>query len=155
MAAPNVSTLRTVVVGLDGSPDARRALLWATARAEETGASILAVHVLTYSTEFRRDLFLETVTTWRRDLEAQLRGDWTQPARAAGITVRTELLEDESAAAGLLGVAERAHADLIVLGGKGRGGLIGLLGATTYKVSHAARTPVVIVPVDWRPHAAA
>jgi nucleotide-binding universal stress UspA family protein len=149
-------SLRTIVVGLDGSPNASRALAWAVARAEESGASILAVHVLTYSTEFRRDLLLETVTTWRRDLTAQLEGAWTAAARTAGVTARSELVEDDTAAAGLLRAADRCDADLIVLGAKGHGTLADrLLGATTYRVSHAARTPVVIVPMDWRPEAAA
>jgi nucleotide-binding universal stress UspA family protein len=150
-AAPRPSSLRTIVVGVDGSADARRALAWATERAAETGASIVAVHVLTYSTEFRRDLFLETVTTWRRQLGTQLAGDWTRSARDAGVTTRAELVEDDSAAAGLLKAASRANADLLVLGAKGHGNLAGLLGATTYKVSHAARVPVVIVPIDWQP----
>lgn len=145
----------TILVGLDGSPNAARALAWATVRARETGASILAVHVLTYSAEFRRDLLLETITTWRLELIAQLRGEWTRPVRDAGVTVRTEVIEDDSAAAGLLKAADRAHAELVVLGAKGHGHLTGLLGATTYKVSHKARMPVVIVPVDWQPHVAA
>src|SRR4051812_40773289 len=105
----SATPLRTILVGVDGSPGAARALGWATARAAEASASILAVHVLTYSTEFRRDLFIETVTTWRRDLNAELRGEWTAPARAAGVTVRTELVEEDTPAAGLLKAADRAQ----------------------------------------------
>jgi nucleotide-binding universal stress UspA family protein len=150
------SSLRSILVGLDGSSGGARAFEWAVARAVESGACIVAVHVLTYSAEFRRDLFLETMTTWRLGLEAQLRGEWTQPARDLGVTVRADVLEDESVAAGLLHAAKRANADLVVLGAKGHGGFADrLLGATTYKVSHAARMPVVIVPNDWQPRAAA
>lgn len=153
---PSGAPFRTILVGVDGSPGAERALAWAAAQAAETGMSILAVHVLTYSTEFRRDLSLETITTWRRELGAQLRDQWTAAARDAGARIDTELLEDDTAAAGLLKAADRAEVDLVVLGAKGHGNLADrLLGATTYKVSHAARTPVVIVPVDWQPRVAA
>jgi nucleotide-binding universal stress UspA family protein len=149
-------SLRSILVGVDGSPGAARALEWAAARAIESEASILAVHVLTYSAEFRRDLSLETVTVLRVRLEAELRDQWAEPARRAGVRVRTALVEDESVAAGLLHAADRADADLLVLGAKGHGNFAErLLGATTYKVSHAARMPVVIVPNDWRPRVAA
>ena len=135
--------IRTILVGSDGSPGSARAVSWATVRAKELGSSILAVHVLTYSTEFRRDLFLDTITTWRRHLESQLRGPWTAAAREAGVEVRTELVEDDTPAAGLLRAAAGHGVDLVVLG------------ATTYKVSHAANIPVVIVPAEWQPSAAA
>jgi nucleotide-binding universal stress UspA family protein len=152
----SASPIRVILVGVDGSAGATRALEWAAARAGESGASLLAVHVLTYSAELRRDLSLETVTTWRRHLDEQLRGAWTEPTRRAGTTIRTDLVEDESVAAGLLHAADRPEDDLVVLGAKGHGTFAErLLGATTYKVSHAARTPVVIVPNDWQPRVAA
>lgn len=158
LSGPHVSSttsLRTILVGVDGSPGGARALAWATARARETEASILVVHVLTYSTSFRRDLLVETVTTWRRELRSQLQ-EWVEPARDAGVRVQTKLVEDDAAASGLLKVAEEAEADLVVLGAKGHGTLSDLLlGATTYKVSHSARMPVVIIPVDWKPRVAA
>ena len=76
--------------------------------------------------------------------------------REAGVAVNTELLEDDTPAAGLLRAAGAHDVDLVVLGAKGHGNLADrLLGATTYKVSHAANIPVVIVPAEWQPSAAA
>lgn len=142
--------LRTILVGVDGSPGAVRALTWAIARARESGASLLVVHVLTYSKEFRRDLTLDTVTTWRKSLDTRLRDEWARQATDAGVPTRCELVEDDSASAGLLRATERPEVDLIVLGAHGHGNLADrLLGATTYKVSHAAQVPVVIVPAGW------
>ena len=139
--------LRTIVVGVDGSAGADRALKWAASRALESGAALLATHVLTYSHEFATDLSINGLTNWRRSTERDLAGRWTEPARALGVTTCPRTTEGESAAAGILAVAEREHADLIVLGTHGRGGLADrLLGATTYVVSHRARTPVVIIP---------
>jgi nucleotide-binding universal stress UspA family protein len=147
--------LRTILVGVDDSPGAARALAWAAGRAREAGASILAVHVLTYSTQFRRDLSLDTITTWRRNVEHALRDQWTGPARDHGVAITCEVVEDDTVAAGILAAAARDNVDLVVLGAHGHGDLADrLLGATTYRVSHAARTPVVIVPVDWHPAAA-
>ena len=147
--------MRTILVGVDGSPGAARALQWAATRSLEADADVVAVHVLTYDRELVRDLALDTITTWRRTLHHQLDHEWTEPARAAGTAVRTVLVEDDGVAGGLLRVAAEVHADLVVLGAHGRGTIIDrLLGATTYAVSHRAHTPVVIVPVDWQPLAA-
>lgn len=144
--------LRTILVGTNGSPGAQRALAWAVARSLESGAGIVAVHVLTYSREFTADISASTITTWRRDLEKDLAGSWTEAARAAGVEVRTHVVEDETPAAGVLAAAARYHADLIVLGTHGHGNLADrLLGATTYAVTHRAHTPVVVIPPDWRP----
>jgi nucleotide-binding universal stress UspA family protein len=116
----------------------------------------VVAHVLTYSTELRRDASVDTMTTWRRDLRRRLEDEWAKPAHVDGVDVRCELVEDESAAAGLLALADGMSADLIVLGAHSRGNFADrLLGATTYRVSHAARAPVVIVPPDWHPAAVA
>jgi nucleotide-binding universal stress UspA family protein len=147
--------LHTIIAGVDGSAGGARALKWAATRSLEAHGAVIAVHVLTYNREFNRDLSLDTVTTWRRTLGAELNGAWTEPARAIGARLRTMLIEADTVAAGLLCAAGDADADLIVLGTHGRGGFADrLLGATTYTVTHRARTPVVIVPVDWHPRAA-
>jgi nucleotide-binding universal stress UspA family protein len=146
------SPVRTIVVGVDGSPGANRALAWATARCCENGAELVAVHVMTYSKEFVTDLPPMGMTNWRRQLDQNLRGAWTEAARAAGVPVRPVLREDETPAAGLMAVAADEGADLLVLGTHGHGNLGDrLLGATTYRVAHRAATPVVIIPPDWTP----
>jgi nucleotide-binding universal stress UspA family protein len=145
----------TVVAGVDGSASGARALRWAATRSLEVNGEVVAVHVLTFNREFSRDLSLHTVTTWRRALDKELTGAWTEPARTVGARVRTVLVEDDTVAAGLLRTAGAVNADLIVLGAHSRGGFTDrLLGTTTYVVTHRARTPVVIIPVDWQPRAA-
>lgn len=142
-------TMNRILVGVDDSPGAARALRWAADLSAITGATVLAVHVLTYNEQFRRDLTLDTTTTWRRRVDESLHHEWTEEARQAGASTDCQLLEAESVAAGILDAADGV--DLIVLGAHGHGDLADrLLGATTYRVSHAARTPVVIIPVDWR-----
>lgn len=145
-------TVRRVVVGLDGSDGAARALAWTKSLVAGTDAEVIAVHVLTYSTEFRRDLSLETMHTWRHDLAKQLDGAWTAPLRTPDVTasVETRILEGESASSGLMEVADAVGADLIVVGAQGHGGLADrVLGGASYRLAHRAQQPVVVVPRDW------
>lgn len=145
-------TLHRILVGLDGSAGAHRALVWATDLVNGTDTEIVAVHVLTYSTEFRRDMGIETTTLWRRDLEKQLEGPWTSVLREPGASIRwrTHMLEGESASSGLMEAAEAEHADLIVVGAQGHGGIADrVLGGASYRLAHRARQPVVVVPRDW------
>jgi nucleotide-binding universal stress UspA family protein len=139
--------LRTVLVGVDGSRGSSAAVEWSAHLAEMSGAEILATHILTYNREFLRDLTLDTIRTWRLELAHDLETRWTDQLRSAGVAHRCVLIEDDSAARGLLNVAKREHADLLVVGSRGREALAGrLLGGTSYKLVHHADRPVVVVP---------
>jgi nucleotide-binding universal stress UspA family protein len=142
--------LRTILCGVDGSDGSLRALNWAAARATEAGAELVAVHVLTYSHEFARDLSPSGLTTWRAKLERQLNGAWTDTARQPNVKLRCVLIEHDNTVEGLLAAAETDQTDLIVLGVRSHGGLgARLLGSTSYSLTHRARQPVVVIPVDW------
>ena len=144
--------LRSVLVGVDGSDGSRRALEWAARFASQTGADVLAVHVLTYDRELVRDLTLDTMRTWRLELEQSLRTEWIGPLSGHALPYRCILVESDSPATGLLDAADREHADLLVVGAKGRGSLADrVLGSVSYRVTHRARQPVVVVPADWEP----
>ncbi len=139
-----------VLVGVDGSPGAEAATAWAAAYATQTGAEILAVHVLTYSRELTKDLPPTGLTNWRQQLHDQLMGPWTETLRQRGLAHRCILNEADAIDRGLLEVAHEHDATLVVLGAHGHGDLADrVLGGVTYKISHHAHRPVVIVPVDW------
>jgi nucleotide-binding universal stress UspA family protein len=88
--------------------------------------------------------------TWRNELRREFEEDWCAPLRAAGLPFSTHL-EQASAGAGLMAVADRQEADLIVVGAHGHGSFEDrVLGGVTYKVSHRAHQPVVIVPPEVR-----
>jgi nucleotide-binding universal stress UspA family protein len=141
---------RLVVVGVDGSDDARRALEWTALLAAATDAEVVAAHVLTYDREFERDLTLDTMRTWRRELERDLRNAWTEPLRAIPVRSRCVLVEASSPTDGLLDVARREHADLLVVGARGHGTLAGrVMGGVSYRLAHHATQPVVVVPPHW------
>ena len=132
---------------MDGSDGAQAALRWVVNLAESAGASVHAVHVLTFSKEFMRDISFETMTNWRRDLELQLKKTWTTALTESAVAHRCTLVEDESPALGLIHVAERDAADLIVVGATGRTKLGGkVLGSTSYTLTHNAPCAVAVVP---------
>lgn len=65
--------LGKVLVGVDGSDGSHDAVEWTARLATATGAEVLAVHILTYDRELLRDLSLDTIRTWRRDLATSSR----------------------------------------------------------------------------------
>ena len=148
--------LHVILVGTDGSEGAMRAMEWAARLAKASGASVRAVHVLTYNREFLRDLTLDTMTTWRRELDHSLRTDWVAPLVEQGVPHRCALIEDESPAAGLIHAADREQSDLIVVGATGHSSFASrVLGSTSYSLTHHAPRPVIVVPTTWRQPAAA
>jgi nucleotide-binding universal stress UspA family protein len=149
-AAEVQDVLDPLVVGTDGSDGSLRAVDWAAQLARRTGSCVLAVHVLTYDRELVRDLSLDTMRTWRHELQEDLAKRWVAALTAAGIRHRCLVVEAESAAAGLLETAERERAALVVVGAKGHGNLADrVLGSVSYRVTHRAKQPVVVVPRDW------
>jgi nucleotide-binding universal stress UspA family protein len=143
--------LGLVVAGADGSPGSRRALDWTAQLALATHAEVLVVHVLTYNRELLRDMTPDTMRTWRRELRHELETSWVDALTAAHVPHRCEMVEADSPASGLLDTADAKRADLIVVGARGHGGIADrVLGGVSYRVSHRARQPVVVVPADWR-----
>jgi nucleotide-binding universal stress UspA family protein len=141
--------MQRIVVGIDGSQGARRALEWAVAEAKLRDAHLVVVHA------------------------------WLEPAAVAVGSVITaggvepELFEEtaERTVANVLGAVDttglpqgiESHvvagtparalldmakdADMVVVGSRGLGGFTGLLlGSVSQQVAHHATCPVVIIP---------
>jgi nucleotide-binding universal stress UspA family protein len=131
-----------VVVGVDGSTGADRALLEAAADARRRDATLRVVHV--WSLLDQPD---ETFDPHHGRAAAQAVLD-ESVARAgdavAALTVETVDVCDLPAR-GLLDAA--ADADLVVVGARGLGGFRGLLlGSVSQQVAQHATCPVLIVP---------
>jgi nucleotide-binding universal stress UspA family protein len=152
--------MKRIVVGVDGSEGAARALRWAIGLAKEDGAEIIAVYALGPLEDLARGttsavsaglgISQSRFSSWRNDLRQELEQDWCAPLRAAGLPYRAHL-EGASASGALMAVADREDADLIVVGAHGHGGCEDRgLGSVSYKVSHRAHQPVVIVPSEAR-----
>lgn len=127
--------MRCIVVGVDGSDNARRALGWSAAMAELAGAEVVAVHALGMLEGAHR---VEVIARF---------DDWLAPLAAVP---HRGLAIDGDPVTVLLETAEREGADLVVVGSRGVGGHPDLLlGSTSHQVIQLSRRPVVVVPPSW------
>jgi nucleotide-binding universal stress UspA family protein len=140
--------VKRILVGTDGSEDARRAVHWAGELAAQIGAEVVAAHSV--------GLLVTTPdgpvpsTPYHDHLRKLLESEWTDELRASGVPVRCRLVEG-SAVTALLQAAEDESADLIVVGSRGAGGFSDLhLGSTSHQVALYADRPVTVIPPPGR-----
>ena len=138
-----------IVVGVDGSEGAQRALRWAVAQAVLTGSQLQVVHGWHYP--FAGSSPFSGVAFDVGDLEAGARAALDSAVAGVdlgGLAAPPDLVVVEHSAA--LALVEAAKgADLLVVGTRGRGGFAELLlGSVSQQVVHHAPCPVVIVPHD-------
>ena len=130
-----------IVVGIDGSDHAARALRWALDEAALRGCRVRAV--LTWSFLGEEGSLLGTGTTEADAHEALDRAVDEAAGERVGLVDRVAV--NDLAVPGLLGQAEDAA--LVVVGSRGRGGLKGLLlGSVSRTVVERSPVPVVVVP---------
>jgi nucleotide-binding universal stress UspA family protein len=134
-----------IVVGIDGSESADDALRWAVGQAKLTGATVEAVYAWDPGAIVSLGMppFLDwaqlrdTAETRPKELVRRVLGD-ERPVRIVTKMVTgnpAEALVDSS-----------AHADLLVVGSRGLGGLKGmLLGSVGHHCAAHSHCPVVIV----------
>lgn len=164
--ADNEVNVSGIVVGVDGSESAQKALRWALEDAERRGTTVTAIHVypprhersphmdaLSFvTTESTVQRVAEDDRTWRQERAAESRqaaerflNDIVQHvAPSSRVEIRQVVVEDEHPARVLLD--RSANADLLVVGARGRGGFRGLLlGSVSQQVAAHARCPVVVM----------
>jgi nucleotide-binding universal stress UspA family protein len=125
-----------VVVGIDGSDASVEALRLALREARLRGTTLRAVHVWHDDEDEARSLLAGAI-----DAVA---------GETAGIDVEPVLRRSSSPATALAEEAE--HADLLVLGTRGRGGLHELLdGSVSFDCRRHAACPVMVVTAPHRP----
>ncbi|MER7540646.1 universal stress protein [Streptomyces sp. NPDC097704] len=133
---------RTLVVGVDGSPESRAAADWAAREAVRRDLSLRVVHAwlwqpLAYPLAQDRDAEARRA----EDILKETEGDLTH--RYPGLTLTADVLAEPPVPA-LLRAAE--DAETLVLGTRGHGALAGfLLGSYGRQVIAAAECPVVSV----------
>lgn len=137
----------TVVVGIDGSPNARAALRFALAEARRRDARIEAL--MAWHLPFHGALPEMPLPIDNEEMERSYRAELDSILDAedlTGVTVERTVIEGP-AAHRLLDAAKDAA--LLVVGSRGRGGFVGLLlGSVSHQVASHAPCPVVIVPPD-------
>lgn len=144
--------LHQILVPLDGSERAEKALAPATALGALWGAQYVLTRVLSPVPIVGWDLAgystgaLDLPEMERRQAEAHAYLDKVAARlRARSLRVRTSVLVHKHAAVGLLEDAQTQGADLIALATRGRGGFKRLLlGSVADKVVRGASTPVLV-----------
>lgn len=145
--APEPATEAPIVVGLDSSANAGRALRFALSVAHRTGRPLAALRAWTVDYAWtaapiglENAEILTLLDAEHRALEAALAGA-REDFPAVEVTSRIE-----RGNAGQLLAEASADAWMVVVGTRGRGGFTGLLlGSTSRRVLHGARCPVAVI----------
>jgi nucleotide-binding universal stress UspA family protein len=133
-----------VVVGIDGSPTSEAALAFAFEAADLRGVPLVAVHTWSdYQLESTIGAVLEgeAIDGDERRLLAERLAGWSEKYP----DVPVERLVTRYRPAATL-IEQSGHAQLVVVGSRGRGGFTGLmLGSVSHALLHHAACPVAIV----------
>jgi nucleotide-binding universal stress UspA family protein len=140
-----------VLLGVDGSSGANAATRWVAAHGPDLDAEVAVAHVVPRielwgiaALQLDGDSVLES----RRSL---LQGRWTEPLRAAGLKVSTQLMRGDPATR-LCARAEALDAGLLIIGATSHTAVRDLLRGTAQRVVTRSRTPVVLIPAAMASH---
>jgi nucleotide-binding universal stress UspA family protein len=141
--------MSVIVVGVDHSPGAKAALLFANEEARLRGATIRAVHAWQYGYigYIGPEGSVPPVGADIEQLRTAAQAALEESVREAlpHTDVKINLHAIQGTPAGVL-VEESRDADLLVVGSRGHGGFVGLLlGSVGQQCAHHAACPVVIV----------
>jgi nucleotide-binding universal stress UspA family protein len=139
---------RVIVVGTDGSSRAAVAVHKALELAQLTGATVHAVNVMHTSAAFEDPHSAQLVMDELRDHAEALQEQVLADARRYGVTAEFHSSTGEPAEA-LIELAEKLHADLVVVGNRGMSGMKRfVLGSVPNRVSHRCPCSVLIVDTE-------
>ena len=125
--------INTIVLGYDGSAGSEKAADLALSLGRKYGATIVVCHA-----------FGRTPVTLDSGEVKGMLDPVVQRLQGAGVSAEISI-PDELPADGILRAAEERHADLIVVGSRGRGTFADLLlGSTAERVIRFAKVPVVV-----------
>jgi nucleotide-binding universal stress UspA family protein len=135
-----------ILVPVDGSDHAFRALSQGLFVAKSTGAVITAIHVVerppTVYVESQK-LLDELLANYRKE-SAKILDRCQEIASKEGVKIETVIAEGD-AASNIIGYAEKEKFDLIVIGSRGLGKFKeAVLGSTSSKVLHNTKATVMI-----------
>jgi nucleotide-binding universal stress UspA family protein len=153
---PAVREVRRIVIGVDGSPNAHRAVRLA-ARLSGEGLEIVVVRVVEPIIVPTGGLLPASVRATVRHQAALMNKQRLRRARRDGISAAAALrragwavraeVRTEAPLAGLRDVVDRTDADLLVVGARARSGIErAVLGSVAAGALNRARAPVLVVP---------
>jgi nucleotide-binding universal stress UspA family protein len=142
-----VATQR-IVVGYDGSPDARKAARWALDEAQRTGATVELLYAYEWPSYVPAAAMMPAAAVYpdadTDDAVGEMLGRALETAAGTHPCVRLRTRVEHGTAA--VALAQRsAEAALVVVGGPRHSLMRALLGSTSASVSTHSRCPVVVV----------
>lgn len=136
---------QVIVVGVDGSEHAHRALRWALAEAQQRQAKVVLIHAFSYGPVMASPFTPTAIGQFAEDAELVLAHDVSLAERLApGLAIEGRV---ECASPAHVLVDASSEAQLVVVGSRGRSALTGaLLGSVSSAVVRHAHCPVVVIP---------
>lgn len=149
-AAGATAALDRIVIGIDGSAGSEAAVTWCAVVAAAAGAEVTAVCV--FEKQLRRGS--RQVESFRAVAEEAISHEWIAPLIAAGVAVRTRIVEGNHAGSVLASAAEEAEARMVIVGAEGLGEPFERRHARVpLQLVHLLHLPVVMVPpTSWSSH---
>jgi nucleotide-binding universal stress UspA family protein len=158
-----------IVVGVDGSPESKAALVWALREGRRQGVEVTALYAYGHPEEYNPyalayaaasagakqaahveelDVASARARRERQLAEALVRGVVAEVAADFDeVSISAEAVPESRPVRAL--VAASAEADLVVVGSRGRGAVRSLVGGSLSRaLQHKARCPVVVVRGD-------
>ena len=143
---------KRILVPTDGSELASRAVAGAIELARTHGASLVALHVFPHLPGAHHGsaapLLQQLVPNYekgQREEAAAILGEVTKAATAAGVAVKTLVVESEDIYGQIIAVANQEGCDLICMASHGRRGIAAVvLGSETHKVLTHSQLPVLV-----------
>jgi nucleotide-binding universal stress UspA family protein len=134
--------VKRILVGVDGSEGAAIAMKWAAGLASRIGAQVI---VMTGFVPTDSELQPRRVEALHAEQEVQVEA-WSEVVRSEGVAVQT-VVEWGDPRPGILIVAERERADLIVVGRVGRSAGPGLfhIGSMAEWLAHHSDLPIAVI----------
>jgi nucleotide-binding universal stress UspA family protein len=142
-----VATQR-IVVGYDGSPDARKAARWALDEAQRTGATVELLYAYEWPSYVPAAAMMPAAAVYpdadTNDAVGEMLGRALETAAVTHPSFRLHTRVEHGTAS--VALAQRsAESSLVVVGGPRHSVVRSLLGSTSWSVSAHARCPVVVV----------
>lgn len=152
VAAFESEPFHRIMVLLDGSPLAESVLPHAQALAAGEGAelillrvvdTLLAPNAMPYADIYRLD---QTAIIKARAAAHDYLDAHAEPLRAAGLTVHTQVTQDDEPWRAILTAAEANAVDLVAIATRGQGGMAKLfLGSTADKILRGCTLPILLI----------